>query len=189
MTVIHVAVCDLDLGELENFPGNPRRGSVQEIRKSLRRLGQYRSLVVRQDGGTRVILAGNHTSMAMLAEGWETARCELIECSDDEARRINAADNRIGELPDPETGERYDRDALADQLASFGGDLEGTGWTDADLAALFPDEDDEGGGDDAGEDDLPPVFGVIAECETEAQQARLLEQLDREGFRVRALMQ
>jgi len=188
MTVTSLGTEDVPLSELEHYPGNPRRGNVKEIRASLRRLGQYRSLVVRVDGGRRVILAGNHTSRAMALEGWTAARAELIECTDDEAGRINAADNRIGELPDPETGERYDRDALAEQLASFGGDLEGTGWTDADLAALYPDEDEDSGGD-AGEDDLPAAFGVIVECDSERQQARLLEQLDAEGFKVRALMQ
>lgn len=186
--MIHVAVRDLDLGELENYPGNPRRGDVEQIRKSLRRLGQYRSLVVRVAGERLVILAGNHTDMAMLAEGWTTARCELIECTDDEAARINAADNRIGELPDPETKERYDRDALVDQLTSFNEDFEGTGWTADDLAALFDDDEGGPGEGDADQDDIEPAFGVIVTCDTEQQQARLLEQLDAEGFKVRALV-
>lgn len=186
MTVVSLGTEDVPLSGLEHYPGNPRRGNVKEIRASLRRLGQYRSLVVRVDGLDRVILAGNHTYKAMLAEGWSTARAELVECSDDEARRVNVADNRIGELPDPETGERYDRDALAESLAYLDGDFEGTGWTADDLAALYPDED-EGTGD-ADEDNIPAAYGVIVECETEQQQARLLEQLDGEGFKVRALV-
>lgn len=186
MTVASLGTEDVPLAGLEHFPGNPRRGNVAEIRKSLRRLGQYRSLVVREVDGRRVILARNHTYRGMVAEGWTTGRAELVECTDDEAARINAADNRLGELPSPETGERYDRNELAEQLASFDDDFEGTGWTAADLAALFPDEG-EGDGD-APEDDIPSGFGVIVQCDTEAQQARLLEQLDAEGFRVRALV-
>jgi ParB-like chromosome segregation protein Spo0J len=188
VTVAPLGTEDVPLTGLEHYPGNPRRGNVQEIRASLRRLGQYRALVVRCDGTSRVILAGNHTYKAMLAEGWSTARAELIECSDDEARRINVADNRIGELPDPETGERYDRDALAESLAYLDGDFEGTGWTADDLAALYDDGEGGDGEGDAPEDDLPGTFGVIVECDNEQQQARLLEQLDGEGFRVRALM-
>lgn len=187
MTVAPLGTEDVPLAGLEHYPGNPRRGNVAEIRKSLRRLGQYRSLVVREAGGRRVILTGNHTCRGMIAEGWTTGRAELIECTDDEASRINAADNRIGELPSPDTGERYDREALAEQLASFDGDFEGTGWTADDLAALYPDEDGNGEGD-ADEDDIPAAYGVIVTCETEAQQARLLERLDAEGFQVRALV-
>jgi ParB-like chromosome segregation protein Spo0J len=178
MTVTSLGTEDVPLSGLEHYPGNPRRGNVKEIRASLRRLGQYRALVVRVDGNSRVILAGNHTSKAMALEGWTTARAELIECTDDEARRVNVADNRLGELPG-EDGERYDRDALAESLAYLDGDFEGTGWTADDLAALY---------DDADEDDIPAAYGVIVTCETEAQQARLLEQLDGEGFKVRALV-
>lgn len=148
-----VSTRDLPLADLERFPGNARRGNVAEIRKSLRRHGQYRSLVVRSQGGTLTILAGNHTADALEAEGRETARCELIECDDDEARRINLADNKIGELPDPQTGERYDDEAIAELLASLDGDYDGTGWTAEDLAALLQDEDPDsgaGGGDPEG---------------------------------------
>lgn len=187
MTVVPLGTEELPLESLELFPGNARRGSVAKIRESLQRYGQYRSLVVRAVEGRRVILAGNHTFRGMRAEGWTDARCELIECSDDEASRINAADNRLGELPDPDTGERYDRIALAEQLASFDDDFEGTGWTAADLAALYGDEDQDEGGD-APEDNLQGGYGVIVECETEQQQARLLEQLDAEGFKVRAMV-
>jgi ParB-like chromosome segregation protein Spo0J len=181
-----LATKDVDLSSLERFPGNARRGNTGEIRKSIRRHGQYRSLVVRSHDGHLVILAGNHTADALEAEGRESVRCELIECTDDEARRINAADNRLGELPSPETGERYDDEALAELLAGLDGDYDGTGWTQEDLDALLG-EPSGGGGGDAPEDDIEPVFGVIVTCGTEAQQARLLERLDAEGFQVRAL--
>lgn len=146
MAAKFIATRDLPLSDLERFPGNARRGNVAEIRKSIKRHGQYRSLVVRQHDGRLTILAGNHTRDALEAEGRDTARCELIECDDDEARRINAADNRLGELPDPETGERYDDEALAAILASFDGDYDGTGWTAEDLSALLEDDEIPAGG-------------------------------------------
>lgn len=94
------------------------------------------------------------------------ARCEVIECSDDEAGRINAADNKYGEMPDPETGERYDADLLAELLAGFDGDFGGTGWTADEFDALtdpgtsdpLPDE-----GDADTDDDLEERWGVIVE--------------------------
>ena len=182
-----LATQEVRLNDLERFPGNARRGNVEEIRKSIRRNGQYRAIVVRQcPDGSRVILAGNHTADALEAEGRETARCELIECDDDEARRINLGDNKYGELPDPETGQRYDDQALAELLAALDGDYEGTGWDVHDIDGLADKLGDDNG--DAPADDLPERWGVVVECQTESQQARLLAELDGEGYTVRALM-
>jgi hypothetical protein len=64
------------------------------------------------------------------------ARCEITQCSDDEAGRINAADNKYGEMPNPKTGERYD----GDLLAGFDDDFGGTGWTAGEFAALIAPE-------------------------------------------------
>jgi ParB-like chromosome segregation protein Spo0J len=143
-----LATQEVRLSELTRFPGNARRGNVAEIRKSIRRHGQYRSLAVRSHDGTLTVLAGNHTADALEAEGRESARCELIECSDEEARRINLADNKYGELPDPDTGQRYDDEALAELLAGLDGDYDGTGWTQDDLDALLSEDEPEpsGGG-------------------------------------------
>lgn len=111
----------------------------------------------------------------------------MIECSDDdEAGRINVADNKDGEMPDPETGERYDNDLLA----GFDGDWNGTGWTAEEFEAItavdtdpLPDEGDADTGDD-----LDERWGVIVECNAEAQQVRLLETLSAEGYNVRAVV-
>ena len=197
------ATREVQIDDLTRFPGNARRGDVKAIAASLYRNGQYRALVVRAHDGTQTILAGNHTrdALELLYSGWlpddaeepdwsdrpRVARCELIECTDAEARRINLADNRYGELPDPDTGKRYDDQALAELLAGLDGDLDGTGWDVYDVDGLADKLGDDNPGD-APEDDLPAAFGVIVECDTEQQQARLLTQLDGEGFRVRALM-
>lgn len=73
---------DIPIGDLTRYPGNPRRGNVAEIRASVRRLGQYRPIVVRDTGTELVILAGNHTTDALTAEGAATVRAEVIECTD-----------------------------------------------------------------------------------------------------------
>jgi hypothetical protein len=194
-----LATRDVPLNDLERFPGNARRGNVPEIAESLYRNGQYRALVVRVHENAMTILAGNHTrdAMELLYGGWlpkraapssswqgrpAAARCELIECDDDTARRINLADNKTAE------DGTYDNDALSAILDGLDGDYEGTGWTAEEHAALLALGDGDGEGGDAPEDNLPATFGVIVECDTEQQQARLLAQLDGEGFRVRALM-
>jgi len=124
---------ELPLDELTPFPGNARRGQVEIIRESLRRNGQYRSMVVRvmPHTGAWVVLAGNHTLQAMIAEGHKTGRCELIECSDDEARRVNLVDNQASDLAVNDT------EALLELLGSLDDGLEGTGFTDADMEALL----------------------------------------------------
>jgi site-specific DNA-methyltransferase (adenine-specific) len=132
---------DIPIAHLTRYPGNPRRGNVPEIQASVRRLGQYRSVVVRDTGEALVILAGNHTTAALEAEGHETVRAEVITCDDDEARRINLADNRLAELGG------YDDDALAAILAELEGDFGGTGWDQDDLDELL------GAGVDGGKTD------------------------------------
>ncbi|MFH8577144.1 hypothetical protein [Streptomyces zaomyceticus] len=141
------------LDELTPFPGNAKRGQVDTILSSLRRNGQYRSLIVRQiPDGALVVLAGNHTMRALAAHGpgdcgqkvttldgsrpcgvcanapsWAlAARCELVACDEDTARRVNLVDNRTSEIG------TYDFESLSELLAGLD-DLEGTGYTSRDV--------------------------------------------------------
>lgn len=154
-TATYVRTADIALDELTPFPGNAKRGDVDQIRASLRRNGQYRSLVVREiPSGPLIVLAGNHTMQALQAEGRETARCEVVLCDDNTARRINLADNRTAEL-----GE-YDNDALAELLSYLDGDYEGTGYTDGDVQALITPLEDPESLDDEGNVPAPPTDPV-----------------------------
>ena len=127
MSVTWLETREVSVDELTKFPGNAKRGDVKAIRESIRKTGQYRAIVVRRthinDGGL-IILAGNHTFDAIVAEGFETVRCEIIECSDAEATRVNLADNRLAEIG------TYDEEDLTVLLASLDGDLLGSGWDD-----------------------------------------------------------
>ena len=143
MSATYTTTRDIPLDELAAFPGNAKRGDVEAIRASLRRNGQYRSLVVREiPNGPLIVLAGNHTMQALAAEGHATARCEIVQCDDATARRINLADNRTAELG------TYDDDALAALISALDGDYDGTGYTDEDIAGLLNDNEQ-----------LPPVLG------------------------------
>lgn len=138
------------LDELETFPGNANVGNVPMIVESLIANNQFRDLVVRRDGKRNVIMCGNHTYLAMVEHGagpcerddcglcafddWDGhPRCSVFECSDEEAVRINVADNRI-----PEFSKRDD-DALADLLMSLE-DLTGSGYNADDLRLYLPQE-------------------------------------------------
>jgi hypothetical protein len=63
-----------------------------------------------------------------------------------------------------------------------------SGFDDAEIAKLLSSDPLPDEGDAPTDNDGPMAYGVIVECDTEAQQARLLERLDSEGFSVRALM-
>lgn len=170
----------LKLATLTRFPGNARIHADDQIRASVRRLGQYRPLVVRVlDDDTMVILAGNGTADAMEAEGFTEADCALLKCSDEEATRINVADNRISDLATD------DKDALVQLLSYFDGDYEGTGWSTSEVERMIdpPLPDELGDGEEAG-----MRWGIIVECGTEDEQLRLLETLSTQGLSVRALM-
>ncbi|MER7835346.1 ParB/Srx family N-terminal domain-containing protein [Streptomyces sp. NPDC096040] len=153
----YVRTQEVALEELSLYPGNARRGDVRLILESLRTSGQYRSLIARQlPDGHLVVLAGNHTLQALALHGrgpctasiptfanpdascalcnglpWEpTARVEVVECDEETARRINLVDNRAAEKGD------WDLDGLV-ELLSYLPDLDGTGYTDADVERLI----------------------------------------------------
>ncbi|GGX37577.1 ParB/Srx family N-terminal domain-containing protein [Streptomyces chryseus] len=190
----YVRTADVALDELTPFPGNAKRGNVDTILESLRRNGQYRSLVVREiPDGPLIVLAGNHTMQALGAHGagdcgktvktssstrpcgicqndpsWQPgARCEIVQCDEDTARRINIVDNRAADLGG------YDYEALSELLAGLD-DLDGTGYTPRDvedITALLtapPDEvtelSDHHG--EPNEDIFRPKISMTVDAET-----------------------
>lgn len=142
----------IPLDELETFPGNANIGDVGKILESLAASSQFRSLIVRREGDRDTIMAGNHTMLAMVEHGAGRCkrevcalcgdspdgfdaqpRCEIFECDDEQATKINLADNRISEFS------KRDDDALADLLMSLE-DLTGSGYTADDLRLYLPQE-------------------------------------------------
>lgn len=144
------------VAELRTFHRNPRRGDVDAIARSLAVQGQYRPIVVNRGTFTlrrNEVLAGNHTLKAARELGWSHITVCWVDVDDDQAARIVAADNRTADLGG------YDDAVLADLLGDLDS-LDGTGYTDSDLAALLaPDE-----GDDDPDDDLAAApGGTLAE--------------------------
>lgn len=123
---------------LTPFGGNPRRGNVDVIAESLAKSGQYRPIVVNKGSKTgreNEVLAGNHTLAAAKKLGWDEIDVWLVDVDETAAKRIVAADNRTADLGD------YDNEALAALLSEIE-DLEGTGYTDADLELLMGSRED-----------------------------------------------
>lgn len=128
----NLEVVDLPLADLHPFHKNPRKGNVQVIADSLRVNGQYKPIVVNRGtltGRPNEILAGNHTYAAAHRLGWGTMDAVLIDVDEEQAQRIVVADNRSSDLG------TYDNELLAELLDGLA-DLDGTGYTAADLEAL-----------------------------------------------------
>lgn len=124
------------IDSLDPHPKNARRRTErghEEIRTSLRVNGQYKAITARQLASGRLeILTGHGTVDAARAEGWTRIAADVHEgVSDAAAARIVAVDNRTTDLSS-------DDDALILELLeqARGDGLEGTGWTEAELAGL-----------------------------------------------------
>ncbi|MFI6485174.1 ParB/RepB/Spo0J family partition protein [Nonomuraea sp. NPDC050663] len=115
-------------------PDNANRGNVDLIAESIETNGFY-GVVVVQKSRMRVI-AGEHRWRGARAKGLAEFPAVVVDVDDETAKRIMLADNRTSEHSE------YDEEQLVALLQSLPG-LDGTGWTDDDLADLLDSLDDE----------------------------------------------
>ena len=116
------------VASLALLPGNPRRGDVDAVARSLAAFGQRKPIVAKRDG---TVIAGNHTLQAALQLGWSDVAVVFVDDDDDTARAFALADNRTAELG------TYDNEALVAMLAECDAELlAATGWSDKDVAEL-----------------------------------------------------
>lgn len=104
------------IDQVARFPGNPRRGDVEAIARSLRRFGQQRTILVQRS--TNLIVAGNHLWDAARLLEWDHVAVTWSDLDDTEARAYLVADNQIATRGqnDPEALTAFLRD-LADRSA------------------------------------------------------------------------
>jgi hypothetical protein len=121
------------LTKIKTYPTNARRGDINAIAESLQTNAQYRPLVVQRSTG--FVLAGNHTFLAAQRLGWKAIAVSYIDVNEDEARKINIADNRIPDLGD------MDMDLLKENLKLIT-DPTGTGYSNEDLEILWKVQDE-----------------------------------------------
>ena len=133
------------VAELQTHPENPRRAELAPLIESFDSHGFFGTLVVQASTGR--VLVGNHRLMAARELGIESLPCQLIDCDDDEARRILLVDNRASDLAS------YDNEqllSLLQELSSTEAELAGTLFTSDDLLALLGEASAE---DEPGEED------------------------------------
>jgi len=112
------------LEKLRLLPGNPRRGDVEAVRKSLATFGQRKPIVARRDD--KVVIAGNHTLQAAQALGWTEIAVVWVDDDETTSKAFALADNRTADLG------TYDETALAELIGQVGSIdpelLEASGW-------------------------------------------------------------
>lgn len=122
----------VDLDSLATLEGNPRRGDVDAVARSLARFGQRKPIVVR--ASDRQIIAGNHTWQAARQLGWTKIAAVLVDDDTATSQAFALADNRTAELGS------YDDALLLELIQSVGNVdpalLADAGWDQAAIDAL-----------------------------------------------------
>lgn len=175
--------------ELKHHPHNVRQGDVGALVQLFTENGYYGALIVQRSTG--YVIKGNHSMDALDQLDVDPMPVLWLDVDDATARRMAIADNRATDLA------TNDQAALADELRWLReqlGSLDGTGFDDDDLDELQREIDrtlrevnGEGKGDGSAQlGDMQ--YRIIVDCESEQQQAELLERFESEGLTCQALM-
>jgi ParB-like chromosome segregation protein Spo0J len=169
-----LTVHDLTVTDLTHYPGNPRVGDIELLKRSLSAHGQYAPIAVQKS--TNFVIKGNNTLRAAVELGWSTIAGTILDVDDDQAKRIVLLDNAASERGD------FVGEDLAAILDSLGGDLSDTGYDDGALDGLLARLDG----------DLPEVEYVKLDLlhphprnyreHPDDQTARIMESIRTQGF-------
>lgn len=172
------------IDKLELLPGNPRKGNVDAVAKSLEVFGQRKPVVARRKEGSDsgVVLAGNTTLQGGRRLGWSHIAVTWVDDDDKTAAAFAIADNRTHDL-----GE-YDDEAIIDMVQQFDSDfdlLDASGYDlieiedlvqkisgedETDFSQIFDDEESQ---EDTPERTPPrPVIQYAIVFDNEEQQQR-----------------
>lgn len=164
------------IAELKFYPGNARRGDIDLIADSLSKLGQYKPIVVNDDG---TILAGNHTVMAAQRLGWETIDVHRVDVDDETAKRIVLVDNKANDQS------TYDVEELVNLLTELP-NLDATGFTRDEVDDLLETLDalDDEDIPEPPKDPQPEGHNLLVECDNAEEQQRIKSRLLAEGVTV-----
>lgn len=108
------------IDKLELLPGNPRKGNVEAVAKSLEAFGQRKPVVARRKEGSDIgiVLAGNTTLQGGRRLNWSHIAVTWVDDDDKTAAAFAIADNRTHDL-----GE-YDDEAIIEMVQKFDDDFD-----------------------------------------------------------------
>ena len=162
-------------------PANVRkhtRRNLEAIKASLRRFGQQKPIVI---DNNNVVRAGNGTLAAAAEMGWKEVAVVRTQLAGADAVAYAIADNRTAELA------QWDEQALSAQLAAMDGELQdAAGFAEGELAELLGEA---APGAKLADTDMTvaEVYEIAVTCRDEAEQRKLFEQLEAEGWNCRVL--
>lgn len=168
------------INDVQQHPDNPNNGDVDTVRESIQVNTMYAPIKVQRS--TRYIIGGNTTWAAMVSLGATHIPVVWEDVDDEAALRILLMDNESARKA------VMDNSILAKNLAALAETergLVGTGYTYDDLIELAREQETSL---HFAENTTPLVttaWGVIIECEDEAQQADLIAEFADRGLRVR----
>lgn len=184
MTQTHQIAAELlplatPIGDLKPLPGNPRKGDVTAVARSYEKFGQLKPIVAKSDG---TVVGGNHQLAAAKQLGWTHIAVTRFAGDDITAKAFALADNRTAELGS------YDTGLLAELISEVGQHdadlLTAAGYDAADIDKLADELTDA----DTDAVDFDAVFEVVITCDSEDDQAALLERFLNEGLKVRGML-
>ncbi len=178
----NVKVTSAATDSLKPDPANARlhdQANIDAIIRSLERFGQQKPIVVDENN---TILAGNGTWQAAKQLGWTRLLVARTNLRGKEAAAFALADNRTAELA------RWDPAQLATTLS----DLRDSGDVHLEKSAGFNEQridvllEQVGLVDDA-QPPLQRMYQLVIDCDDEAQQAAMFDQLIDMGLDVRVV--
>jgi hypothetical protein len=200
------------LDKLTTWAQNPKKHEKREdICNSLIEFGWGRPLLARAENAEMIAGHGTRKGIELLLKRWKkakpderarwhpeaahTAQTRLVpvrymSLDERKAHLYAIADNRLSE---PEKAP-WDVDLLSELVAEFKPEeMELAGWTSFELERLFKDDDgastvsfDINPADDQS-DKAKTDFAIIIECKNEREQLELIEKLEGDGIKCRAL--
>lgn len=140
-----------------------------------------RPIVATPDGE---VVAGHMRLRAAQALGWQTVPV-YVESMDDGLKRERKLRDNVpyGDWVPTEVAELIDAHEAGD------GDMQMLGFNDQELSDLAKlGQEPAGGSGDEPTGDLPVVHAVVVECDTDEQQAELLEEFAERDLKARAVL-
>ena len=122
--------------DLTPWADNPRSNdhAVPEVAKSIKRFGFASPIIARPiDGGGFGIIAGHTRHQAALSLGLDRVPVRVMDLDPTDAKLLALADNKVGEIATWSDG----LNDILQELDASGVDLDGLGFSDADLDELL----------------------------------------------------
>ena len=174
----------VEIDSLRPWEDNPRINdhAVPSVAESIKRFGWGSPVLARREDGA--VIAGHTRLKAARLLGMRQALVRWMDVSEAEARALALADNKLSEISD------WDEEKLASVLSGLSElevNLDGLGWSEAEMSALLGGTDSEAAPDVAVTQPAShkPVFAVIAELATEQEQQVLYQELASRGYSLR----